>query len=106
MADTYLETLTKLQHQSLDMLKNVQEAQLQTLTSIRDMVAGIEIPAVPTSESLPALDKVVELNTQFATAIFEQQKAYATQLTSLFGTIQKDATEAMSRFTKPAASNN
>lgn len=106
MADTYLETLTKLQHQSLDVLKNVQDAQLQTLTSIREMVAGIDVPTAPTTENLPSIEKIVELNTQFATAVFEQQKAYAAQLSSLFGTFQKDATDAVSRFTKPAASNN
>ena len=106
MADTYTETLTKLQHESLDVIKKIQAAQIETLASIRKMVAEIPAPTMPTTESLPSFEKIVELNTSFATAVFEQQKHFATELGNLFGAMQKDATAAVERITKPTNSQN
>ncbi|MGB8267083.1 MAG: hypothetical protein WCE44_12200 [Candidatus Velthaea sp.] len=106
MPDTFTETVTKLQDQSLDALKKIQNAQLETLSTIRKFVAELPTPALPTSESFPTIEKIVELNTTFATAVFEQQKAFATQLGNLFGSIQKDATAAYERLTKPGSSAN
>jgi hypothetical protein len=106
MADNYTETLTKLQHQSLDVIKKIQETQVETLASIRKMVADIPAPTMPTTESLPTIEKLVELNTSFATAVFEQQKHFVTEIGNLFGAMQKDATAAVERITKPTSSNN
>jgi hypothetical protein len=76
---TAIETLSNLQRQSLDALKDVQAAQYTALTSLRELAA--QAPALPT---VAGWNELVELNASFLRKVFEQQSAYATQLVNLF----------------------
>jgi hypothetical protein len=85
MAANYIELLQKLQAQTLEGLKQIQNVQVATLTTAREMVASLPtMTSVPTIESMPSVAQIAEINTQFATQLLDQQKAYATQLAELF----------------------
>jgi hypothetical protein len=102
---TYLQTIEKLQHSSLDALKQVQATQLALLTTLGELVT--EVPAFKPStafENLPTFAELAELNASFTRAVLEQQKAYASQLTGLFTATQKTVVEAADRAVQTAAS--
>jgi hypothetical protein len=85
MAASYIELLQKLQAQTLESLKQIQNVQVATLTTTREMVASLPtMTSVPTIESMPSVAQIAEINTQFASQLLDQQKAYATQLAELF----------------------
>jgi hypothetical protein len=82
---TYIESLSKLQQQSLDALKQAQATQLAALTTIGQIVA--DVPAfkpVAAFENLPTFAELTDLNAAFARSILEQQSAYAMQLAGVF----------------------
>ena len=100
---TYIETLGKLQEQSLDALKQAQAAQLAALGTIADL-AG-EIPAFGPAtavENLPTFAELTELNAAFARNVLEQQNAYASQFAGLFTVACKNATDAAGRAVQSA----
>ena len=100
---TYLETLGKLQQQSLDALKQVQATQLATLTTIGELVS--DVPAFkPASvlENIPTFAELTELNAAFARNVLEQQNAYASQLAGIFTATQKNVVEAADRVVQTA----
>jgi hypothetical protein len=85
---TYLEILEKIQAQTLDNIKQLQNAQVATLHTVRDIITSLpslsSAPSLPTVEGLPTLAQVTELNTTFANQLLEQEKAYASQLAEIF----------------------
>ena len=100
---TYLETLGKLQQQSLDALKQVHATQLATLTTIGKLVS--DVPAFkPASvlENIPTFAELTELNAAFARNVLEQQNAYASQLAGIFTATQKNVVEAADRVVQTA----
>ncbi|HTD38316.1 MAG TPA: hypothetical protein VK669_12430 [Candidatus Limnocylindrales bacterium] len=100
---TYIETLGKLQQQSLDALKQAQATQLAALGTIADL-AG-EIPAFGAAgavENLPTFAELTELNAAFARTVLEQQNAYASQFAALFTVACKNATDAAGRAVQSA----
>jgi hypothetical protein len=100
---TYIETLGKLQQQSLEALKQAQATQLAALGTITEL-AG-EIPAFRPAavvESLPTFAELTELNAAFARNVLEQQNAYASQLAGLFTVASKNATDAAGRAVQSA----
>jgi hypothetical protein len=97
----YLETLGKLQQQSLDALKQTQAIQLATLTTIGELVS--EAPALrPALENVPTFAELAELNAAFARNVIEQQQAYAAQITGLVGATQKNVVDAAGRAAQSA----
>jgi len=85
MAANYLEMLAKLQEQGLAVLKQAQDAHVQTLTTVREMVEKMPTPPqMPTLEGVPSMAELTDLNTKFAAHVLEQQKQYATQIADLF----------------------
>jgi hypothetical protein len=102
---TYLETLGKLQQQSLDGLKQVQATQLAALTTINELVS--DAPAFrPASafESIPTFAELAELNAAFTRSVLEQQTAYATQLAGVFTATQKNVVAVADRAVQSATS--
>ena len=100
---TYLETLGKLQQQSLDALKQVQATQLAALTTIGELVS--EAPAFrPASalENIPTFAELTEPNPAVARTVLEQQNAYASQLAGIFTTTQKNVVDAADRVIQTA----
>src|ERR1700738_2326387 len=100
---TYLETISKLQAQSLDALKQVQATQLATLTTISELVSNV--PAFRPAagfENLPTVAELTDLNTSFVRSVIEQQNALASQLAGLFTSAQKNVVEAADRIVKTA----
>jgi hypothetical protein len=101
---TYIETLEKLQQQSLENLKQAQAIQLAAIGSVRDAVANLPaMPAVPTLDNLPTFAELAQLNVAFTQKVLEQQSVYALQLADAFGSAQKDAAAAADRFLKTTA---
>ena len=101
---TYLETLGKLQEQSLEALKTVQATQLAALTTIGELVSNVP-PFKPASTlgSLPTFAELSELNAAFVRSVLEQQNAFVSQLGGIFSATQKNVVEAAERVVKTAA---
>ena len=101
---TYLETLGKLQQQSLDALKQAQAIQVATLTTLGEIVA--EAPAFKPAtvfENMPTFAELAELNTAFARNVLEQQNAYATEIASILAATQKSVVGAAEQVIKTTA---
>jgi hypothetical protein len=103
---TYIESLGKLQQQSLDALKQAQATQLAALTTIGQIVA--DVPAFKPGaafENLPTFAELADLNAAFARNILEQQSAYASQLAGVFTATQQNVTKVAERVVATAASS-
>jgi hypothetical protein len=101
---TYLETLGKLQQQSLEALKQVQATQLATLSTIGELVSTVPAFRPATGfENLPSFAELTELNTAFARNVLEQQNAFASQLAGIFTVTHKNAVNAAERVIQNAA---
>ena len=101
---TYLETIAKLQAQSLDALKQAQATQVATLTTIGEIVSNVPSfqPSAPLG-ALPTLAELTELNTAFAKSVLEQQSAFASQLAGVFTVTQKNVVNAAERVIQTAS---
>ena len=87
---SYVETLTNLQNQGLETLKQAQAVQLTALTSVRDAVASIPgLPKVPAMEGFPTVAELIELNGSFATKVLEQQNAFVAQVAGVLSPAAK-----------------
>lgn len=85
MAASYLELVAQMQEQTLESLKAVQAAYLQSLTAAREIVEKLPTaPKLPTIEGIPSISELTELNTKFVDKIVAQQKAYAKELADVF----------------------
>jgi hypothetical protein len=85
MAASYVEFLAQMQEQTLESLKAVQGAYLQSLTAARELVEKLpSTPQIPTVEGIPTIAELTELNTQFVDKVVAQQKAYAKKLADVF----------------------
>jgi hypothetical protein len=95
---TYIETLGKLQQQSLDALKQAQTTQLAALSTLGELAGDVPAfrPAAAV-ESLPTFAELSELNAAFARNVIEQQNAYVSQLAGLFTVASKNITDAAGR---------
>jgi TRAP-type mannitol/chloroaromatic compound transport system substrate-binding protein len=71
----YLEILQKIQDQTLDNVKQIQAAQVATLTTAREIIAELA-----TAKDFPTFAQITELGTSFATQVLDQQKAFASQV--------------------------
>jgi hypothetical protein len=100
---TYLETLGKLQEQSLEALKQVQATQLAALTTIGELVSTVPPFRSPSAAgSLPTFAELSEMNASFVRSLLEQQNAYASQLAGMFTATQKNVVEAAERVVQTA----
>lgn len=103
MPATYVETIEKLQQQSLETLKQAQAVQLAALASFRDIIATVPAaPAVPSFDKLPSVTELTELGVSFAKKFVEQQTAFATELVGVLTPVQKDAASAFDRAAQTA----
>jgi hypothetical protein len=101
---TYLETLGKLQQQSLDALKQVQATQIAALSTIGELVSTVPAFRPATGfENLPSFAELTELNSAFARNVLEQQNAFVSQLAGIFTVTHKNATDAAERVITNAA---
>jgi hypothetical protein len=101
---TYLETLGKLQAQTLEAVKQVQATQLAALTTIGELVSNVPPFRTPESAgSLPTFAELAEQNAAFVRSMIEQQNAYASQLAGMFTATQKNVVEAAERVVQTAA---
>ena len=88
---TYIETLGKLQQQSLDALKQAQATQLSALTTLANLAA--DAPAFRPAaviETLPTFAELADLNTAFVRNTIDQQNAYVAQLAGVFAVASKN----------------
>lgn len=92
---TYIETLGKLQQQSLDALKTAQATQLAALGTITDLAGELSAfrPAAAV-ENLPTVAELTELNAAFARNVLEQQNAFVSQLAGVLTVATKNVTDA------------
>jgi|ERR1035437_5105882 hypothetical protein len=103
---TYLETLGKLQEQSLEALKQLAATQLAALTTIGELVSTVPpFRSASTVASLPTFAELAELNAAFVRSLLEQQNAYASQLAGVFTATQKNVVEAAERVVQTAATS-
>ena len=72
---SYLDILQKIQAQTLDNVKQIEAAQIATLTTARELIAEL-----PTAKGVPTFAQITELVTSFATQVLDQQKAFASQV--------------------------
>lgn len=101
---TYIESLSKLQAQSLDALKQVQATQLAALSTLGQIVT--DVPAFRPEAglgNLPTFAELAELNATFARSFLEQQSAYASQLAGIFSATQQNVAKVAERVVTAAA---
>jgi hypothetical protein len=85
MPATYAEFVAQMQEQTLESLKAVQNAYLQSLTAAREIAEKLpKAPAFPAIEGIPTVAELTELNTKFVDKVVAQQKAYAKELADIF----------------------
>lgn len=92
---TYIETLGKLQQQTLDALKQTQATQLAALGTAGDLVSDLAAfrPASAV-ENVPSFAELTELNAAFARNVLEQQNAFVSQLAGVLTVASKNVTNA------------
>ena len=85
MPATYAEFVAQMQEQTLESLKAVQNAYLQSLTAAREIAEKLpKAPAFPAIEGVPTVAELTELNTKFLDKVVAQQMAYAKELADIF----------------------
>ena len=85
MPATYAEFVAQMQEQTLESLKAVQNAYLQSLTAAREIAEKLpKAPSFPAIEGIPTVAELTELNTKFVDKVVAQQKAYAKELADIF----------------------
>lgn len=94
---TYIETIGKLQQQSLDAIKQAQATQLAALSTVADLVSEVPAFRPAGAENLPSFAELAELNAAFARNVLEQQNVYASQLAGIFTVASKNITDAADR---------
>lgn len=112
MANTFAEYIAKVQEDSLALIKQTQEASLQSLTAMRDMISkNTNIEANPAFANVPSIKAVVDANLEYANKLYELRKQYTEQLADLAVKMQQDttnvamkATEAMIKAGDPSRS--
>lgn len=83
MNETYIDTIEKFQAQGLEAIKQVQAAQLNAVSSFRELFTNVtsKLPNAQTFGNLPVVvSKISELNSTFAVKLIEQQNDYVNQL--------------------------
>jgi hypothetical protein len=83
MNETYIETIEKFQTQGLEAIKQVQAAQINAVSSFREMFSNVtgKLPNAQTLGNIPTVvSKISELNSTFAVKLIEQQNDYVNQL--------------------------
>ena len=90
MTSTYLDVLIKFQEQGLETLKKAQDASIESLTAVRQIVEKLPpMPSIPTLEDVPTIPQLIELNSRFLDDVVQQQKAYGQQLAGVFAPLKK-----------------
>jgi hypothetical protein len=83
MNETYVDTIEKFQAQGLEAIKQVQAAQINAVSSFREMFSNVtnKLPNAQTLSNIPTVvSKISELNSTFAVKLIEQQNDYVNQL--------------------------
>jgi hypothetical protein len=83
MNETYIDTIEKFQAQGLEAIKQVQAAQINAVSSFREMFSNVtnKLPNAQTLSNIPTVvSKISELNSTFAVKLIEQQNDYVNQL--------------------------
>src|ERR1700736_3022418 len=101
---TYLETLGKIQQQSLDDLKQAQATQVAALNTIGELVTSVPAFTPASVEKLPTFAELADLNASFARNVIEQQSAFASQLAGIFTAAQKNVAGAADKIVARTAS--
>ena len=96
MNDTYIDTIEKFQAQGLEAIKQVQAAQINAVSSFREMFSNVtsKLPNAQTFSQIPAVvSQISELNSTFAVKLIEQQNDYVNQLLNVLKSTPVEAAE-------------
>ena len=83
MNEAYVETIEKFQAQGLEAIKQVQAAQINAVSSLRELFGDVtsKLPNAQSFNAIPTVvSKISELNSTFAVKLIEQQNDYVNQL--------------------------
>lgn len=98
MYQSYIETLEKIQQQSLEGLKQAQAAQIAAVSSFRELIANAagKLPVAEGFRTIPTVvGQVSELNSTFAVKLIEQQNEYVNELVKVLkSSVQTEETAA------------
>ena len=98
MYQSSIETLEKVQQQSLEGLKQAQAAQIAAVSSFRELIADAAgtFPVAEGFRTIPTVvGQVSELNSAFAVKLIEQQNEYVHQLVNVLkSSVQSEKTAA------------
>ncbi len=98
MNETYIDTIEKFQAQGLEAIKQVQAAQINAVSSFREMFSNAtsKLPNAQTLSQIPTVvSKISELNSTFAVKLIEQQNDYVNQLLAVFKSTSAEAAETV-----------
>jgi hypothetical protein len=83
MNESYVDTIEKFQAQGLEAIKQVQAAQINAVSSFRELFSNVtsKLPNAQSFSNIPTVvSKISELNSTFAVKLIEQQNDYVNQL--------------------------
>ncbi len=100
MNETYIDTIEKFQAQGLEAIKQVQAAQINAVSSFREMFSNVtgKLPNAQNFSQIPTVvSKISELNSTFAVKLIEQQNDYVNQLLNVLKSTPVETTETASK---------
>ena len=83
------ESMTKFQKDSLEALKETQDASLRAMESFNQFAKEWKPGTVPSFENLPSPTQFVELSFGFAGALLEMRKSYTMKIAEMMVDAQK-----------------
>jgi hypothetical protein len=102
------EYFNKFQQESLDALKQTQDANLDALTKVRALGNEFEVKpgTVPTFENVPSPTQFVEMSFGFANQLLEIRKAYTLKVAQMFVDVQKQAENSFNQTANTVANGS
>ena len=99
---------TKFQQESLETLKQTQDANLESMTKFRALgnEFAIKPGTVPTFENVPSPMQFVEMSFGFASQMLELRKAYTLKVAQMFVDVQKQAENTFNQASNTVANSN
>lgn len=102
------EYFSKFQQESLEALKQTQDANVEALTKFRALGTEFEVKpgTVPTFENIPSPTQLVEMSFGFASQMLEIRKAYTLKVAQMFVDAQKQAENNFNHTANTVANSN
>jgi len=104
MTVEFTEYINKVQQETLNTVKQIQESNLAAMASTREFFAAMP-PAPWTSQDLPSTKTMIEKSFDFSNRLMELRKQYALEFAEIWAKAQKDVNQATAQAVRNAPPN-